>query len=49
MGTVHEDIYDILLNLSWNEKCFRKKVAEKIRAQIFCSITLFSATILFMG
>ena len=35
-------IYDsISLKSSWNEKCFRKTVIEKIKTQFLCSITIF--------
>jgi hypothetical protein len=32
---------DISLNFSYNEKTFRKKVVQKIKTHILCSITFF--------
>jgi len=34
--------YYISLISSWNEKCFREKVVEKIETHILCSLTFFS-------
>jgi len=36
------DIYDILLNYFVEWKGFHKKIAEKLKTRILCSITFFS-------
>jgi len=37
------------LNYSQNEKCFRKKVVEKIETHILCSVTFLSKIVLFIN